>query len=162
MRQLASRAAHEACCTSPLAFAGDKRGRMREILAGIIHRIPSPLDTSTLEFSAGPATWSYDGSSKPIGALKVTSARIALPDPACVVKLADWLPEETARKFVTPESTGNDIGQRYFQRVDVGMETGRETDGSLWAWPQRYRQMRVHLCCQAECLLLRRILRETD
>ena len=88
--------------------------RMREILAGIIHRIPSPLDTSTLEFSAGPATWSYDGSTKPIGAMKVTSARIALPDPACVVKLADWLPEETARKFVTPEATGDDIGQRYF------------------------------------------------
>ena len=36
------------------------------------------------------------------------------PDPACVVKLADWLPEETARKFVTPELTGNDIGPRYF------------------------------------------------
>ena len=114
VRQLASRAAHEACCTSPLAFAGDKRGRMREILAGIIHRIPSPLNTSTLEFSAGPATWSYDGSCKPIGAMKVTSARIALPDLACVVKLADWLPEETARKFMTPEATGDDIGQRYF------------------------------------------------
>ena len=84
VRQLASRAAHEACCTSPLAFAGDKRGRMREILVGIIHRILSPLDTSTLEFSAGPATWSYDGSSKPIGAMKVTSARIALPDPPAI------------------------------------------------------------------------------
>ena len=73
VRQLASRAALEACRTSPLAFAGDRRGRMREILAGIIHRIPSPLNTSTLEFSAGPSTWSYDGSCKPIGAMKVTS-----------------------------------------------------------------------------------------
>ena len=114
VRQLASRAALDACRTSPLAFAGDKRGRMREILAGIIYRIPSPLDTSKLEFSAGPATWSYDGSTKPNGAMKVTSSRIALPDPACVVKLAGWLPEETARKFVTPEATGDDIGQRYF------------------------------------------------
>ena len=36
VRQLASRAALDACRTSPLAFAGDKRGRMREILAGTI------------------------------------------------------------------------------------------------------------------------------
>ena len=28
--------------------------------------------------------------------------------------LTDLLPEETARKFVTPEATGDDIGQRYF------------------------------------------------
>ena len=131
---------------------------MREILAGIISRIPSPLDTSTLEFKAGTATWSYDGSTKPNGAMKVTSARIALPDPACVVKLADWLPEETARKFVAPGATGADIGQRH----DVGMETGRDTNGSLWSGHSGYRQMRVHLCCQAECLLLRRIQRETD
>ena len=102
VRQLASRAALDACLAPGFCW--------RRAAACVIYRIPSPLDTST----PGPATWSYDGSTKPIGAMKVTSARIALPDPACVVKLADWLPEETARKFVTPEATGDDIGQRYF------------------------------------------------
>ena len=38
---------------------------MREVLAGIINRIPSPLDTTTLEFTAGPSAWSYEGSTKP-------------------------------------------------------------------------------------------------
>ena len=114
VRQLASRAALDACRTSPLAFAGDKRGRLREVLAGTIHRIPSPLETSTLEFSAGPAAWNYDGSTRPTGARKVTSARIALADPACVVKLSDWLAEETARIFVTTEATDDDVVRRYF------------------------------------------------
>ena len=39
-RQLASRAAKEACCTSTLEFSGDKRGRLREVLANIVRRIP--------------------------------------------------------------------------------------------------------------------------
>ena len=33
----------------------------------------------------------------------MTGARIALLDPACVVKLADWLPVEMAQKFATPD-----------------------------------------------------------
>ena len=113
VRQLASRAALDACCTSPLAFAGDKRGRMREVFAGIVNRIPSPLDTTALEFTAGPSAWSYEGSSKPNGAMIVMSARIALPDPACVVKLAFWLPAEIAQKFAMPETAGEEIGQRH-------------------------------------------------
>ena len=110
--ELATRAALDACRTSSLAFVGDKRGRMREVLAGITNRTPSPLDTTTLKFTAAPSAWSYEGSTKPNGAMKGTSARIALPDPACVVKLADWLPAETAQKFVSTEPTGEEIGQR--------------------------------------------------
>ena len=45
---------------------------------------------------------------------KVMSARIALPDHACVVKLADWLPAGIAQKFATPENTGEGVGQRHF------------------------------------------------
>ena len=40
MRLLASRAANEACCTAPLDFSGDKRGRLREVFVSIVHRIP--------------------------------------------------------------------------------------------------------------------------
>ena len=75
---------------------------------------PSPLDTTALVFSARPAAKSCEGSSKPVGALKVTSARIALPDLACVVKLSDWLPADIARKDATSECTGAEIGQRFF------------------------------------------------
>ena len=114
VRQLASRAALDACRTSPLAFDGDKRGRMREVLAGIVNRIPSPLDTASLKFIAEPDSWSYAGSTKPSGAMKLVSARIALPDPACVINLADWLPEETAQRFVAPKATGEEIGPRFF------------------------------------------------
>ena len=39
-RQLAARAAKEACCTSPLDFSRDKRGRLREVVASIVSRIP--------------------------------------------------------------------------------------------------------------------------
>ena len=93
LRQLASRAAKEACCASPLEFSGDKRGSLREILANIVNRVP-PLNFGSLQFSAGPAQWSYDGSARrPAGALRIQSARIALPDPACVVSLHDWLPK---------------------------------------------------------------------
>ena len=45
--------------------------------------------------------------------MTVVSARIALRDPACVVKLADWLLAEIAQKFAVPETTGEKIGQRY-------------------------------------------------
>ena len=38
LRQLASRAAMETCCTSPLASFGDKRGRVKGILANIVDR----------------------------------------------------------------------------------------------------------------------------
>ena len=40
LRQLAARVAKEACCTSPLDFSGDKRGRLREIFANIVNCIP--------------------------------------------------------------------------------------------------------------------------
>ena len=45
VRQLASRAALEACFTSPLAFAGNKCGRMREIL-----QVP---------FTGSPHLWTF-------------------------------------------------------------------------------------------------------
>ena len=93
VRLLASRAANEACCAAPLDFSGDKRGRLREVLASIVNCIPPSLSADSLRFSAGPAQWSYDGSAgRPEGALRIESARIALPDPACVVSLEDWLP----------------------------------------------------------------------
>ena len=86
---------------------------MREVLAGIVNRIPSPVDTTTPEFTAGPSAWSYEESTKPNLAMKVMSARIALPGPACVVKLPDCLPADFAQKFATPEITGEGVGQRY-------------------------------------------------
>ena len=57
LRQLASRAAKGACCTSLLEFSGDKRGRLRELLANIVNRIPLSLNYGSLQFSAGPAQW---------------------------------------------------------------------------------------------------------
>ena len=85
VRLLASRAANEACRAAPLDFSGDKRGRLREVLASIVNCIPPSLSCDSLQFSAGPSQWSYDGSaSRPEGALRTASARIALPDPACV------------------------------------------------------------------------------
>ena len=63
VRQLASRADLEACCPRPWLL--EQARPHARILAGIIHRIPSPLNISTLDFSSGPATWNYHGSSRP-------------------------------------------------------------------------------------------------
>ena len=71
----------EACCTSPLEFFGDQRGRLREVLANIVNRTPPSQDFGSLHFNARPAQWSYDGSARrPAGALRIQSARIALPE----------------------------------------------------------------------------------
>ena len=101
LRQLASRAAKEACCTSPLEFSGDKRGRLREVLANIVNRLPLSVNFGSLQFR--PAQWSDDGSARrSAGALRIRSARIALPDPACVLSLEDWLPRSIAQSFNSP------------------------------------------------------------
>ena len=115
MRLLASRAANEACCTAPLDFSGDKRGRLREVLASIVNRSPPSLNLDSLHFSGGPAQWSYDVSARrPEGALRIESARIALPDPACVVSLEDWLPTSIAEAFNSPATTDQPIAPKYF------------------------------------------------
>ena len=80
MCQLASRAAKEACCASLLEFSQNKRSRLRDVLANIVHRIPPSLNFDSLFFSAGPAQWSYDGTARQ-PPLRIQSARIALPDP---------------------------------------------------------------------------------
>ena len=103
VRLLASRAANEACRTASLDFSGDKRGRLREVLASIVNCIPPSLNCDSLQFSVGPSQWSYDGSaSRPEGALRTASARIALPDPACVVSHMDWLPKSIVEAFNSP------------------------------------------------------------
>ena len=61
------------------------------LFAIIVNRVPPSLDFGSLRFSARPAHWSYDGSARrPAEALRIQSARIALPDPACVVSLDEW------------------------------------------------------------------------
>ena len=115
LRQLASRAAEEACCTSPLEFSRDKRGRLRELLANIVNRIPPSLDFGSLQFSAGPAHWSYDGGpQRPAGALRIQSARIA-PDPACVVSLDDWPLKSIAHSVNSPAATGEPNAPSFFK-----------------------------------------------
>ena len=47
--QLASPAAEEACCTSPLEFSGYKRGRSRKILASIVNHIPPSLNFGSFQ-----------------------------------------------------------------------------------------------------------------
>ena len=117
LRQLASRAAQEACCTSSLEFSGDKRG-LREVLANIVNRTPSSLNFDSLHFSAGPVQWSYDGSARqPAGALRIQSGRIALPDPACVVSMEDWLPKSVAQSSNSPAGTGQPIAPSFFLNV---------------------------------------------
>ena len=113
-RQLASRAATEACCTSPLDFSGDKHGRWREIFANIVNCIPPSLNFGSLQLSAGPAQWSYAGTgTRPAGALRIQPARIALPDPACVITLDDWLPKSIAQSFNAPAATDQPISQSF-------------------------------------------------
>ena len=115
LRQLASRAAKEACCTSPLEFSGDKRGRLREVFADFVNRVPPSLNFGSLHFSAGPAQWSYDGSARRLaGALRIQSARIAMPDPACVVSLEDWLPKSIAQSFSALAATGEPVAPSFF------------------------------------------------
>ena len=93
LRQLASRAVKEACGTSPLNFSGDERGRLREILANIVNRIPPTLNSGSAHSSAGPARWSHEGGAhRPAGAPRIQSARIALPDRACEVSLENRSP----------------------------------------------------------------------
>ena len=105
LRQLASRAAKEACCTSPLDFSGDKRGRLREVLENIVDRFPPPLNFGSFQFSAGR---------RPAGALRIQSARIALPDPACIVSPEDWLPKSIAQTFNSPAATDKPIAPSFF------------------------------------------------
>ena len=115
LRQLASRAAREACCTSPLEFSGDKRGRLREIFPNVVNHIPPSLNFGPLRFSAGPMQWGYDGSARrPAGATSIQSARIALPDPASVVSLSDWLPKSMAQSFNAPAATDKPIAPKFF------------------------------------------------
>ena len=52
LRQLVSRAAKEACCTSPLEFSGDKRGCLREVLANIVSRIPPSVNIGLIQCQA--------------------------------------------------------------------------------------------------------------
>ena len=113
-RQIASRAAKEACCTSPLEFAGDKRGRLREVLAYIVNRILLSINFGSL-FRAGPPQWNYEGRERRLaGALRIQSARIALPDPACVVSAKDWLPRSIAQSFNFPAVTDKPIAPKFF------------------------------------------------
>ena len=80
-------------------FLGDKRSRLREIFANIVNRIPLFPNFGSLQFSAGPSQWSYDATgTRPAGA----SARIALPDPACVVSVDDWSPKSIAQSLNAP------------------------------------------------------------
>ena len=142
LRQLASRAAQEACCTSPLEFSGDKRGRLREVLTNIVNRVPPSLDFGSLRFSAGPAQWSYDGSARrPAGALRVQSARIALPGPAYVVSLDDWPPKAISQSFDSPAATDKPIAPSFF---NVSMSPG---EISIHQWSSVVRRM-VRCRCQ--------------
>ena len=77
LRQVASRAAKEACCTSGvLETSAAVCGRYLRAF----YRIPPSQDFGSLHFSTGPAQWSYDGSARrPTGALRIQSARIVLP-----------------------------------------------------------------------------------
>ena len=50
LRQLVSRSVKEACCTSPLNFPGDERGRLREILANIVNGISPTLNSGSAHF----------------------------------------------------------------------------------------------------------------
>ena len=116
LRQLASRAANEARCTSPPDFSGDKHGRARELLANTVSCVPPSLNVGALQFSAGPGHWSYEGCvGRPAGALRIQSARVALPDPACVVSLEDRLPKSIAQSFNSPEATDQPIAPSCFK-----------------------------------------------
>ena len=56
-----------------------------------------------------------DGSARrPAGALRIQSARIALPDPACVVSLEDWPPKSIAQSFNAPAATGEPVAPSFF------------------------------------------------
>ena len=116
LRQLASRAAmedvlHVASCF----FLETSAAVLREILANIVDRIPPSLNFGSLHFSARPAQWSYDGSMRqPAGALRIFSARIALPDPACVVSLDDWLTKSIDQSFNAPAATDQPISPSCF------------------------------------------------
>ena len=46
--------------------------------------------------------------------MRIESARIALPDPACVVFLDDWLPRSMAESFNSPAATDKPIAPKYF------------------------------------------------
>ena len=71
---------------------------------------PSP-NFGSLQFSAAPGNWSCDVcGGRPAGALRIQPARIALPDPACVV----WLPKSVAHSFNSPEATDQPIAPSHF------------------------------------------------
>ena len=50
----------------------------------------------------------------PAGALRIQSARITLPDPACVVSLEDWLQNAIAQLFNSPAATDEPSGPSFF------------------------------------------------
>ena len=84
------------------------------MLANIVNCVPPSLNFGSLQFSAGPAQWSNDGTARrPSGALRIRSG-IALPDPACVVSLDDWLPESIAQSFNSPAASGQPIAPSFF------------------------------------------------
>ena len=103
LRQLATRAATEACCTRSLIFSGDKRGRLREILANIVNCIPLFQNFGSLQFSARTCAVELrcDGElDLPTSALRIQSARIALPDPGvCHVRWTIGYLKSIAQSF---------------------------------------------------------------
>ena len=99
----------EACCTSPLEFSGHERGRLRGVLASIVSCIALSLNFGSLQSSAGPAQWSYDGGRRPTCgcvAHPFSSYRIARLG-LCRVSLNGWLPNSIAR-------TDEPIAPRFF------------------------------------------------
>ena len=124
-----SRAAIEACCTSLPGFSRDKRGRLQEIFANIVNCIPLFQNFGSLHFSAGPAQWSCDGTGpRAAGALRILTARTALPDPACVITLDDWLPRSIVQSFNDHAATDQPNSSSFF-------------NGSMHQWRSVVRRM---------------------
>ena len=115
LRQPASRAATDACCTSPLDFSGQARppaGDTREHreLRSTFSKI-LVLYNSVQDLRNGV----IDGTgNRPAGALRIESARIVLPDPACVITLDDWLPESIVQSLIAPAAPDQPISPSVF------------------------------------------------
>jgi len=100
---------------SPLEFAGDKRGRLQDLMTHIADGLPGRADASLPFYSH---SWIYDGGRTARAALPVVSRRISFPQRAAVVPLADWLPPSVAEAFNHPRLPADlqpdDIPKGYF------------------------------------------------
>ena len=139
VRQFASRATLDACRTSLLALAGDERGRLREVLAGFTHCIPSPLDTSLELSQQGPQRGD-------------TSGAPDQPEPWKWRQLG-W-PSRTQHAWSSfpigclKKRLENLWRLRQRTLTSVGVDVGIETYNSLWAGQFTTGRLMCSLCNQ--------------